>query len=143
MSVKFRHVGITVGDLEKSIHFYTNILGFSIIVEADESGQHIDNFSGIEGVNVRTVKMTDNDGGLVELLYYKSHEGVVTLNKDITYIGCSHFAVTVENLSELYDKLLENDVTVICEPQKSPDFPVMLTFCKDPDGTLIELVEEL
>ena len=67
MTVKFRHVGITVSDLEKSINFYTNILGLSIIVEADESGQHIDNFSGLDGVNGRSVKMTDNDGGLVEL----------------------------------------------------------------------------
>lgn len=143
MTVKFRHVGITVSDLEKSINFYTNILGLSIIVEADESGQHIDNFSGLDGVNVRSVKMTDNDGGLVELLYYKSHKGVSIPDKDITHIGCSHFAVTVQNLTELYNKLVANGVTVMCQPQKSPDFPVVLTFCKDPDGTLIELVEEL
>ena len=140
--MKLRHVGITVTDLKRSIDFYRDIFGFSIIKEMDESGEHIDNFSGLKGVDVRTVKMSDDNGGLIELLYYRSHKGL-DVYRDITNIGCSHFALTVENLSELYDKLLENDITVLCEPQYSPDGFVKLTFCKDPNGTLIELVEEL
>ena len=54
--MKLRHVGITVTDLKKSIDFYRDIFGFSIIKEMDESGEHIDNFSGLKGVDVRTVK---------------------------------------------------------------------------------------
>ena len=142
MSVKVRHVGITVTDVERSLEFYRDILGFTVIVDAEESGKHIDNFSGLDGINVRSVKLSDNNGGIVELLCYKSHKGVNLEDKSIVNIGCSHFAVTVENLEELYQKMVDNNVTVMCEPQVSPDFPVVLTFCKDPDGCLIEMVEE-
>ena len=53
--MKVRHVGITVSNLEKSISFYRDLLGFSVTKEMDESGQHIDNFSGLENIDVRTV----------------------------------------------------------------------------------------
>ena len=140
-----RHVGITVSDLQKSINFYEDLLGFTIVREMDESVRHIDNFSGIEGVDVRTVKMVGDEGAMIELLYYRSHPKTNEKNflEDITKIGCSHFALTVPDLSALYSKLLENEYVVMCEPQYSPDGKVKLTFCRDPDGTLIELVEEL
>ena len=143
--MKFRHVGITVSDLERSIYFYRDVLGFSIVREMDEIGEHIDNFSGLKGVDVRTVKMSGDDGSMIELLYYRSHPESCSdnLSQTITKIGCSHFAVTVDDLMVLYSRLLDNKVCVICEPQYSPDGNVRLTFCRDPDGTLIELVEEL
>lgn len=140
--MKLRHVGITVTDLQRSINFYRDLFGFSIVKEMDESGEHIDNFSGLKDVDVRTVKMSDDKDGLIELLYYRSHPGL-NVYRDITNIGCSHFALTVDDLSSLYYELIKNDVDVLCEPQYSPDGFVKLTFCKDPDGTLIELVEEL
>lgn len=140
--MNLRHVGITVTDLDRSIDFYTRFFGFSIQKEMDESGEHIDKFSGLKNVDVRTVKMSDDKGGLLELLYYRSHKGL-NVHRDITNIGCSHFALTVDNLGKLYESLLEGGCEILCEPQYSPDGKVTLTFCKDPDGTLIELVEEL
>ena len=140
-----RHVGITVSDLEKSINFYRDLLGFTVTKEMDESGDHIDNFSGLKNIDVRTVKMSGSSGAMIELLYYRSHPGSNMDNwqNNITRVGCSHFALTVEDLPTLYSKLLDNDFIVLCEPQYSPDGNVRLTFCRDPDGTLIELVEEL
>jgi len=140
-----RHVGITVSDLKKSISFYRDLLGFTITKEMDESGVHIDKFSGLKDVDVRTVKLSGESGGMIELLYYRSHPNTNEQNfsEDITKVGCSHFAITVRDLPSLYSKLLENNLVVLCEPQYSPDGKVRLTFCRDPDGTLIELVEEL
>jgi hypothetical protein len=58
-------------------------------------------------------------------------------------IGASHVALTVDNLEELYKHLLENNIKFNALPQKSPDGLVKVTFCNDPDGTPIELVEVL
>jgi len=143
--MKLRHVGITVTNIEESINFYKSIFGFAVVKDMNEAGEHIDKFSGLKGIDVRTVKMTEEYGGLIELLHYRSHPKTKdeNLSHDITQIGCSHFALTVEGLLELYEHMKEQGVTVLCEPQRSPDGQVLLTFCKDPDGTLIELVEEL
>ena len=144
--MKVRHVGITVTDLDRSLKFYRDVLGFTITREMNESGKHIDNFSDLKGVIVRTVKMKSDDGSMIELLKYDSHKCPNHHNKHqkICEIGCSHFAMTVDDLEEVCQDVKDFvDASLICEPEHSPDGKVKLTFCRDPDGTLIELVEEL
>jgi catechol 2,3-dioxygenase-like lactoylglutathione lyase family enzyme len=56
--LNIRHTGIVVSDAEKSIDFYTKLLGFEIKKDMLESGDYIDNFSDLKDVVVRTIKMT-------------------------------------------------------------------------------------
>ena len=141
--INIRHTGIVVSDAEKSIDFYTNLLGFEIKKDMMESGDYIDNFSALKDVRVRTIKMTLANGDMVELLWYETHPEQPDMNRPITRIGCSHFAMTVDNLDETYNRLVEAGVYFNSPPQLSPDGFAKVTFCKDPDGSLIELVEEL
>jgi len=66
--MKLRHVGITITDIYKSLEFYRDILGFEIVVTMDESGKHIDNFSALSNVDVKTIKMRDVSGNMIELV---------------------------------------------------------------------------
>ena len=43
----------------------------------------------------------------------------------------------------VYSELSKKNIEFNTPPQKSPDGLVKVTFCKDPDGTPIELVEML
>ena len=52
-----RHTGIVVSDIERSIRFYTELLGFKIEKDMLESGTYIDNFSDLVDAEVRTVKI--------------------------------------------------------------------------------------
>ena len=108
-----------------------------------ESGDYIDNFSALKNVRVRTIKMTLENDDMVELLWYETHPEEPDMSRPITRIGCSHFAMTVKNLDETYERLVEAGVYFNSPPQLSPDGFAKVTFCKDPDGSLIELVEEL
>ena len=137
-----RHIGITVTDLEESISFYRDVLNFEVQRVMDESGPHIDKFSALSNVKVCTVKMKDRNNNMIELLKYSSHPETAN-NDQITRIGCSHFALTVDNLDLLVKKIIERGYSINCEPQFSPDGKVKLTFAKGPDGVLLELVEEL
>ena len=78
---------------------------------------------------------------MIELLDFKTH--VDDEIRNFYTIGASHVAFTVENLDELFKKLSENNIEFNAKPQHSPDGMVKVTFCKDPDGTPIELVEML
>tara|TARA_R100001129_G_scaffold186479_1_gene178388 strand:+ start:2733 stop:3161 length:429 start_codon:yes stop_codon:yes gene_type:complete len=140
--LNIRHTGIVTSNIEKSISFYENF-GFKIQKDMLESGDYIDNFSDLSEVLVRTVKMSLENGDMIELLNYKSHPEKPDMSRKITQIGCSHIALTVPNLDNLYDKLLEQDVDFNSPPQYSPDGYAKVTFCKDPDGSLVELVEVL
>ena len=49
----------------------------------------------------------------------------------------------VNNLEKVYKKLKKLKMKFICKPLLSNDKKVKLTFCRAPEGTLIEMVEEL
>ena len=140
-----RHVGIVVTDIEQSLQFYKDVLGFKILKKADESGTCIDNFLNIQNTNVTTVKMIDPNNNILELLYFNSHPELSDTNKlrRLTEIGCSHFALTVNDLDTLYSTLKEQGIEFNHPPQVSDDGNVKVAFCRDPDGTYIEMVEEL
>jgi catechol 2,3-dioxygenase-like lactoylglutathione lyase family enzyme len=140
--LNIRHTGIVTSDIEKSISFYENF-GFKIQKDMLESGDYIDNFSALNNVIVRTVKMSLENGDMIELLYYQSHPEKPDMDRKITQIGCSHIALTVSDLDRLYEQLNESKVVFNSPPQYSPDGYAKVTFCKDPDGSLIELVEVL
>lgn len=137
-----RHTGIVVTDIEKSIDFYRQYFGFEVQKDMIEYGEYIDNFCSLKDVKVRTVKMALENGDMIELLDFVSHPQQNS-DKQINNIGCTHIALTIENLDELYSEMVSDGISFNCVPQFSPDGQAKATFCTDPDGTFIELVEVL
>jgi lactoylglutathione lyase len=137
-----RHTGIVVTNIDNSIKFYNQYFGFEVKKDMLERGDYIDNFCSLKGVNVRTVKMALENGNMIELLDFVSHPED-NLDKKINQIGCTHIALTVDDLDSLYDRMKTDGVHFNCAPQSSPDGMAKATFCRDPDGTFIELVEIL
>ncbi len=137
-----RHVGIVISNLDKALYFYRDILGLRIKREMIESGKYIDNLSALKGVRVKTIKMSADDGNLIELLYYESHPRE-SIDRDICDVGYSHISFTVGSLDYEYKRLRGKGIRFNCAPQISPDGRVKVVFCRDPEGNLIELVEEL
>ncbi len=140
-----RHTGIVVSNLKRSLFFYHNLLGFKIKKRMIEKGKATDRLSNLKKVNLETIKMhIGKTNGMIELLHFRSHKRI---NKDIKYnisrIGISHFALTVNDLDKLYRNLKRNKIKFVCKPMYSNDKSVKLTFCRAPEGTLIEMVQEL
>jgi len=131
--------------MERSLKLYRDYFGFQVVWDEIEQGEFIDSLSGEKEVKVRTVKMKDEDGGMIELLYYYSHPETDVRNKinKIMKIGCSHFALTVNDVDQSTIELINMGLKFVCEPQVSPDGNAKVCFCRDFDGTLIELVEAL
>jgi len=138
-----RHVGIVVTNLNKALHFYRDLLGLKVTNKMVERGDYIDKISGLKNVKVTTIKMAAEYGNLIELLYFHSHPKESIDKKEICEIGVSHIAFTVENLDVEYERLLKAGVQFNVPPQISPNGYAKVTFCKDPDGSLIELVQVL
>jgi len=137
-----RHTGIVVKDLESSLYFFCDLLGFQITKQMEESGDYIDNISSLRDVKVTTVKMTSSSGQMIELLKYHSHPREQKL-REICDIGITHIAFTVEDLNSEYDRLKGKGVPFNAPPQLSLDGYAKVTFCRAPEGTLIELVQVL
>ena len=75
MIKEVRHIGISVTDMNKSLKFYKDLLGFKIEREMNESGIHIDSMLSLDNVKVNTVKLSisETNNTLIELLQFISH----------------------------------------------------------------------
>lgn len=142
MIKNIRHTGIVVDELEKSLYFYKDLLGFKIIKQMREKSTYIDNVLALKDVEVTTIKMSAPDGQMIELLKYHSHP-VKSIPRRICDIGITHIAFTVGNLDSVFNRLKGEGLLFNAPPQLSPDGYAKVTFCTAPEGTLIELVEVL
>jgi catechol 2,3-dioxygenase-like lactoylglutathione lyase family enzyme len=142
MIENIRHTGIVVNDLEKSLIFYRDLLGFKIIKQMNEGGQYLDMVLGLEKTKVTTIKMSAPNGEMIELLFY-FFPGGEKKAYEICDVGISHIAFSVRDLDATYEKLIQTGIEFISTPQVSPDGFAKVAFCKAPEGTFVELVQEL
>jgi len=139
-----RHFGVVVSDMGRSLRFYRDLLGLKVVRMMDESGEYIDDMLSLQNVRVSTVKLSADSGStLVELLEFKSHPRQPRGDREVCSVGPSHVAFTVDNLVAVHQRLSQAGVRFNAPPQLSPDGYAKVTFCQDPDGTLVELVEVL
>lgn len=143
MISSIRHTGLVVSDLDRALAFWTGLMNFKVVRQMDESGPHIDAMMGLEGVRVTTAKLTAPDGGMLELLHFKSHSDKPSWNGTPFSTGFTHIALSVSNLDELCSKLVDAGASFPAPPQYSPDGAVKVIYCRGPEGILLELVEVL
>ena len=138
-----RHMGLVVKDIDSALHFYTKILGFKVLKDAQENGPFIETILNKPRVDVRTVKMkAGDDNALLELLYFNN-----TIDDSCPHIinqkGFSHMALTVFDVDKTYKDLRGHGIAFVSPPQISADGKAKVAFCRDPEGNLLEMVQEL
>src|SRR5204863_2855970 len=52
-------IGITVSDLDRSVAFYTNVLGFREISEREVAGEDLEHLEGVFGLRMRVARLDD------------------------------------------------------------------------------------
>ena len=138
-----RHVGIVVKDLAKTTEFWVNLIGFKLHIDAKEISPYIDELLGIANPELRTVKLIDENGFIIELLEFNNYPAKDNWEGSLATTGLTHIALTVSDLESLAAKLNKNDHKFISEIKKSPNGAVKVVFVKGPEGLMLELVEPL
>ena len=138
-----RHVGIVVNDLEKSIHFWQELIGFKIVSDNIEPSPYIEELLSLNATNLRTVKFSDNNGFIVELLKFDPSSNESDWQGDLSTTGLTHIALTVENVEKLLKKLNEFSYTNLSKIMKSPNGQVKVVFINGPENLKLEMVEVL
>ena len=138
-----RHVGIVVKDITKTTDFWTNLIGFKLHIDAIEQSPYIDELLGIPNPGLRTVKLIDENGFIIELLEFANYPAKDNWEGNLAATGLTHIALTVDDLESLTTKLKENNYKFVSEIKKSPNGAVKVVFVKGPEGLMLELVEPL
>lgn len=141
--IKLRHIGIVVRDLEKSVRFYEDLFALEVVNKMLEEGKYVEDLVGIKDASIKWAKLKARDGTVFELLEYKNSPFHEKDNYPANRLGCSHVAVSVEDIEAVYKKLQNYGCKCNSKPLLSPDGKVKVIYCHDIDGTILEIVEEL
>ncbi len=141
MITNIRHTGLVVHDLDASLHFWCEVMGFTLARRMEESGPHIDAIMELDDVKVTTVKLAAPDGNLLELLHFTSHPDKPRWEGSPVSTGLTHMAFTVSDLEATCATLAQHGVRLHSDIQSSPDGMAKLVYCRGPEGLILELVE--
>jgi catechol 2,3-dioxygenase-like lactoylglutathione lyase family enzyme len=128
--------------MEKSIVFYRDLLGMTVLWDSVQAGVEYkgsvcDKITGCPGTEQHIVYLGIG-GGILELVEY-TPTGKPLENHKASDTGAAHVCFKSEDINALHEKLLANNVTVHCSPQKGISLLVM--YFRDPDGIILEAVE--
>jgi catechol 2,3-dioxygenase-like lactoylglutathione lyase family enzyme len=138
------HIGIQVRDLERSVRFYEQ-LGLECTDRFSKSEPYVQRVVGYHPDVTLAIAMLAIPGTDVELeiLEYQGVDGT-PVDPAPANPGTGHFCLFVDDLGELYERLLAAGVEFTSEPQTATAGPIegqRLVYLEDPDGIRVELVE--
>ena len=106
-----------------------------------EKGETLDKMFGYKNLQIKSIKLKDKSGSILELIDIKKPPKKKVDNLTINN-GITHFAITIKDLDGFYKKY-KNKIEFNCAPQISKDTKVKVLYAKTPEKCYVELVEEL
>lgn len=126
----FVHTSIRTSNMDKSIDFYTRLLGLKL-VNRQEIPQN--------NAEIAFLQDPDAKGSTLELTFYRNQKKFIQADYEDRLFD--HLAFQVKDINKTLSAMRKEKVTITDEPFRlGPSGPV-IAFVEDPDGTLIELIE--
>jgi len=126
--MRFLHTMLRVGDLQRSIDFYTNVIGMQLLRRSENTEYKYSlAFLGFDGGNPGQAE--------IELTY---NWGTARYDLGSAY---GHIALGVPDAYEACEKIRAAGGTVSREPGPVKGGSTVIAFVTDPDGYKIELIQ--
>ncbi|EDT6714957.1 lactoylglutathione lyase [Salmonella enterica subsp. enterica] len=125
--MRLLHTMLRVSDLQRSIAFYTNVLGMKLL-RTSENPEYKYSLAFV-GYGPET------EEAVIELTY---NWGVEIYDMGNAY---GHIALSVDNAAEACERIRQNGGNVTREAGPVKGGSTIIAFVEDPDGYKIELIE--
>ncbi|WGL85543.1 lactoylglutathione lyase [Enterobacter hormaechei] len=125
--MRLLHTMLRVGDLQRSIDFYTNVLGMKLL-RTSENPEYKYSLAFV-GYG------PESDEAVIELTY---NWGVDSYELGTAY---DHIALEVDNAAAACERIRSNGGNVTREAGPVKGGTTVIAFVEDPDGYKIELIE--
>ena len=138
------HTGITVSNLERSLKFWRDVLGFEFSHSAHQEGERPEQITGVKGAELKLAVLKTPRGHKIELLEYFAPADRQSANLRPCDVGHVHVALTVDDLDAVLKKIAESGWKAAGEPQtlkQGPNAGKRVVYVRDPDGTTIEFMQ--
>ena len=126
----FVHASIRTSNMKKSIDFYTRLLGLKLLSRRE-----------IKQNNAEIAFLQDPQGKgcTLELTFYRNQKKFTQPEYEERLFD--HLGFEITDMNKIIAALRKENVTITDEPFKLAT-GTTIAFIEDPDGTLIELIEQ-
>lgn len=141
---KAHHMGLQVADLDRSVAFYRDILGFEILFAWNPQAAYIRELVGYPDADIHAaILRLPGSEVVLELLEYRNVERV-PVDTRTANPGTAHIAFLVDDLDTLYADLAARGVRSVSAPVTptiGPNEGGRAVYLIDPDGIRVELIQ--
>ena len=142
---KVIHIGMIVSNLEESLAFYKDIIGF---VQTDETSFDVDaDFGGRSGLtdrlefHVEVLKLgSGDDATQLKLMTFGAHSRKQENEFIHDRTGVQYLTINVADLSPIIARIKAKSIKMLGETPTPLNGDTQFVLVKDPDGTFIELI---
>jgi catechol 2,3-dioxygenase-like lactoylglutathione lyase family enzyme len=138
------HTGITVSNLERSLAFWCDVLGFELSHTAHQKGELAQEITGVEGAEIKLAVLKTPRGHKIELLEYLAPADRKRVNLRPCDVGSVHVALLVEDLDVVLAQIAASGWKAAGKPQTltaGPNAGKRVVYVRDPDGMTIEFMQ--
>jgi lactoylglutathione lyase len=139
------HTGFTVEDVDRSLEFYRDLLGFEVLWRRVCDAEYLGEIVGYPGVEMHQVLMSiPGTEHTFELNDYRKVERTPVENPANANPGTAHLSLLVDDVKAFHEKLVEAGIEVInppVGPTEGPNVGNLVMYVVDPDGIRVELIQ--
>ena len=139
------HTSFTVSDLERSVAFFRDALGFEVTSKAPRNPDVVSRITGIPGTEM-LIAYVRGPGHSLELIQYLGpKEGRGRVRSLPCDVGFAHVAYDVDDIEAAIDAAAGHDVHVIGEVaviDQGPNTGGKVAYLRDRDGITIEFIQK-
>src|SRR5437588_428779 len=136
------HTGITVTNLERSLAFWRDVLGFELSHRPHQTGDLASEITGVPGAEI-SIAVLKGYGHKIELLEYLAPPDRKHVDLRPCDVGSVHVAFTVDNLDSVLAAIAASGWKAAGKPQTlqaGPNAGKRVVYVREPDGTTIEFM---
>ncbi len=139
------HTGITVSNLECSLAFWRDVLGFELSHHAHQTGEMASEITGVAGAELKLAVVKTPGGHKIELLEYLAPpQRKPRVDLRPCDVGSVHVALVVDDLDAILNAINASGWKAAGKPQtlrSGPNAGKQVVYVRDPDGTTIEFMQ--
>jgi catechol 2,3-dioxygenase-like lactoylglutathione lyase family enzyme len=137
------HTGITVSNLDRSVAFWRDVLGFELSHRAHHTGELASEVTGVPGAEI-SIAVLKGYGHKIELLEYNAPPDRKHVDLRACDVGSVHVALLVDDLDAVLSTIAASGWKAVGKPQtlkSGPNAGKRVVYVRDPDGTTIEFMQ--
>ena len=139
MITSHNHSSFTVSNLERSVAFYRDVIGFEVEGIFEVQGQAIQQITGFPDAHLKVAHLLLG-GFRLELIQYLSPKGKA-IDPATCNVGSAHIAFYADDVDATYRELQAKGVRFRSTPVAGAPGRPRVAYFLDPDGITLELSE--